>query len=108
MKHARIRLFTVALGPVTAFAAAAHATENAGVNWTRFYVGVNLGWSGSTNRQKVATSDHRGSLVDPSGPTQAVMFPSSSKGGGSGVAGGVSRRYLAGAESTAHSRGFSS
>lgn len=94
MRLVRIRLFTVAVGAVTAFAAgAAHAAENAGSDWTGFYAGVNLGWNGSTNRQRIMTSDPRRSLVDPSGLTQAVMFPSSLKGGGSGVAGGVQVGY---------------
>jgi len=77
----------LAASAVMAFAAgAADAAEN--TSWTGFYVGANIGYDWSTSRQKIETADPQGSLVDPSGLTQAVMFPNKLKGGRSGVAGG--------------------
>lgn len=88
------RLLTVAVGAATALAAGAvHAAESADATWTGFYAGANLGWNWSSSRQKITTSDPQHSLVDPSGLTQAVIFPGSLKGGGSGVSGGAQFGY---------------
>jgi outer membrane immunogenic protein len=74
------------LGPLTA----AHADPAPGsdVNWTGPYVGLTLGYGGAGGKHKIDTNDPNGSLVDPSGESQSVLYPNQLPGRRKGIEGG--------------------
>jgi len=57
-------------------------------DWSGIYVGAHLGYNFSNNQQNVVTSDPKGSLIDPSGLSQIVLFPRQLDGRRNGIIGG--------------------
>lgn len=55
--------------------APAHAADAPAINWNGPYIGVTLGYGGASGTQRITTADPNGSLVDPSGLSQSVLYP---------------------------------
>lgn len=66
-----LSLFTVAK-----VALAADSESTNAFKWSGPYAGINIGYIFSDNKAGVQTFDPQGSLVDPSGLSQSVLFPS--------------------------------
>jgi outer membrane immunogenic protein len=69
-----IHLFAAAAA-ISLAAGAAYAGD--ATDWGGFYAGVNVGAGFPSSRQSTTTNDPNGALVDPSGRSQAVLFPNS-------------------------------
>jgi outer membrane immunogenic protein len=92
MRYLKVALITCAFLPAIANAKSGNGEESDS-QWNGGYIGVTLGYGAAGGRQDVTNLDPKGSLVDPSGLTQAVLFPAQLQAKRNGILGGVEAGY---------------